>query len=156
MDNLKEIKITDSYLGLDQDVRKCQNVESLFSCTTRQYTETIMQECGCLPLNIYLSKQVKKVWIFWFRSCHILQVPLCSPKDLKCVDRISLNDATCIKPCSGLIVSSLSKTELKQNVEDLLYFAEDYNTYKIITPSPYFGSNGKLLILNLFYFIKVF
>ena len=37
LDNLKEIKITDSYLGLDQDVRKCQNEESLFSCTTRQY-----------------------------------------------------------------------------------------------------------------------
>ena len=91
-----------------------------------------------------------------YRSCHVFQVPLCSPKDLKCVDRISLNDATCLKPCSGLIVSSLSKTELKQNVEDLLYFAEDYNTYKIITPSPYFRSNGKKLILNLFHFIKVF
>ena len=93
---------------------------------------------------------------FKSRQCYILQEPLCSPKDLECVDGISLNDVSCLKPCSGLIVSSLSKTELKQNVEELLYFAEDYNTYKTITPSPYFGSNGKLLILNLFHFIKVF
>ena len=93
---------------------------------------------------------IKGVWICQFRSCHVLQVPLCSPQDLECVNRIRLNDADCLKPCSGLIVSSLSKTELKQNVEDLLYFAEDYNTYKIITPSPFYGSNGKLLILTNF------
>ena len=83
---------------------------------------------------------------FKSRQCYILQEPLCSPKDLECVDGISLNDVSCLKPCSGLIVSSLSKTELKPNFDDLLYFTEDYNTYKILTTSPYYANNGKMLI----------
>ena len=48
---------------------------------------------------------------------------------MECVESVVIDHFSCLKPCSGLIVSSLSKTELKQNVEDLLYFAEDYNTY---------------------------
>ena len=59
LDDLKEIRVTDSYLGLDQNVRKCQNQETVFNCTTRHYTETLMKECGCLPMSIHLSKQVE-------------------------------------------------------------------------------------------------
>ena len=56
---LKEVEVTDSYLGLDLDIRKCQNEEPFDNCTTRQYINTIIQECGCLPLNMILSNEVK-------------------------------------------------------------------------------------------------
>ena len=78
----------------------------------------------------------------------ICQESLCTSKEMECAEGVVIDNFSCLKPCSGLIVSSLSKTELKQNVEDLLYFAEDYNTYKIITPSPYFESNGKIFIFK--------
>ena len=54
---LKEIDVTESYLGLDQDVRGCQNEESLDVCTTRHYIKTLLDQCGCLPLNIQLTEK---------------------------------------------------------------------------------------------------
>ena len=56
---LKEIEVTDSYLGLDLDFRKCQNKEPYYNCTTRTYIDTILSECGCLPFNIRISNKVK-------------------------------------------------------------------------------------------------
>ena len=61
---LKEIKATDSYLGLDQDVRKCQNDEPLSNCTTKKYIEAILSQCKCLPSNLRLSNEVRKIKMF--------------------------------------------------------------------------------------------
>ena len=55
---LTEIKVTESYLSLDQNVRECQNEEPFYNCTTRKYFDTILRECGCLPLHIRLSNKV--------------------------------------------------------------------------------------------------
>lgn len=63
LNDLKEIEITDSYLGLDREVRECQNVEPLYNCTTRHYHDAIMEECGCLPVNIRLSHKVNQVFV---------------------------------------------------------------------------------------------
>ena len=52
LNSLKEILVTDSYLGLEQDVIQCQNEEPFDNCTTRQYRNTILGECGCLPLKL--------------------------------------------------------------------------------------------------------
>ena len=56
---LKEIKVTDSFLGLDEDVRGCQIDEALGNCVTRHYIDSLLKQCGCIPFNIKLSdKQV--------------------------------------------------------------------------------------------------
>ena len=47
---LKEIDVTDSFLGLEQDVRNCQNVETDDDCTTRHLIDNMRKNCGCLPL----------------------------------------------------------------------------------------------------------
>ena len=57
----KEINATESFLSMDQDVRNCQNKESFDNCTTRQYIESILKECKCLPLNMRLSNQVHMI-----------------------------------------------------------------------------------------------
>ena len=46
---LKDIVVTDSYLGLDMDVRNCQHEEPYVNCTTKKYLETFLGQCGCLP-----------------------------------------------------------------------------------------------------------
>ena len=57
---LKEIRATDSYLELDQNVRKCQNDEPLFNCTTRKYIEAVLFKCKCLPSNLRLVNKVRQ------------------------------------------------------------------------------------------------
>ena len=51
------VEVTDSFLGLDQEDRGCQ-LEPLYDCTTKQYLDALLEQCGCLPLNIRLSKKV--------------------------------------------------------------------------------------------------
>ena len=52
---LKEIKVTDSFLELDKDIRNCQSYNSKGSydnCTTRYFVEQMRINCGCLPYAI--------------------------------------------------------------------------------------------------------
>ena len=49
---MKEIQVTDEYMGLDENIRKCQNKETLEDCTTRQYIDTIQKECNCIPYSL--------------------------------------------------------------------------------------------------------
>ena len=49
---VKEIKVTDSYMGLDEMDRQCQNNEKLQECKTKQYVDALLNDCGCLPLSI--------------------------------------------------------------------------------------------------------
>ena len=60
LNNMKEISVTDSFLGLDRDTRNCQNIETYNDCKTRLYVETLRSECGCLPLSLKLSEKVKE------------------------------------------------------------------------------------------------
>ena len=57
--SLKEISVTESFLGLDRDTIKCQNIESYNDCKTRLYVRNMRKECGCLPLSLSLSEKVK-------------------------------------------------------------------------------------------------
>ena len=49
---MKSIKVTDSYLDMDNDMKDCQNGEDLDICTTRQHTEAFVAKCGCIPFRI--------------------------------------------------------------------------------------------------------
>ena len=49
---LKQIKVTDSYLSLEQSVRGCQNEEGLHNCTTRHYLFSLLEHCRCLPFHL--------------------------------------------------------------------------------------------------------
>ena len=58
LDAIKEIKVTQSFLGLEQHVRGCQNKEPFYNCTTRHYNDQFVNQCQCLPFNINMG-QVK-------------------------------------------------------------------------------------------------
>ena len=59
LQSLKEIVVTDSFMGLARDARKCQNIETVDECTTRLYVENFRQQCGCLPLTLKMSEKVQ-------------------------------------------------------------------------------------------------
>ena len=52
---LTSIEVTDSYLGLDEKVKKCQKEEPLQNCTTRRCRDTLLGQCGCLPFHMNLE-----------------------------------------------------------------------------------------------------
>ena len=58
---MKEVKVTDSFLGLDQVVRGCQNQESLHDCSTRNHIDTYLDKCGCRPFNMKFSHKVNRL-----------------------------------------------------------------------------------------------
>ena len=56
---LEEIRVTDSYLGLDQKVRGCQNgKEDYQTCLTNQLIENTRDKCECMPLRTCLQEKV--------------------------------------------------------------------------------------------------
>ena len=57
--SMKETSVTDSFLGLDKDIKNCQTIESVDDCKTRLYIEKIRNKCRCLPLSINLSDKVE-------------------------------------------------------------------------------------------------
>ena len=49
---VKEMRVTDEYLGLDENIRKCQNMETFEDCTTRNYIDATVKNCKCVPYSL--------------------------------------------------------------------------------------------------------
>ena len=141
LDALKEIKVTDSYLGLDQDVRGCQNEESLNNCKTKHYLKTLLEKCDCLPFNIRLSEKVSN--IMWPISLiTMLQDPICTSADkFQCMKSIKNNRSECLHPCSGLLISSFTKSGEGKDLESLI--SRDVAAYRNFTKWSRFPSGIK-------------
>ena len=94
--SLKEISVTDSFMGLDKDFRKCQNIETYNSCKTRLYIEQLRQKCGCLPFSLKMSAKVsfiilKSIYIY----VNNLQDALCmTKKEITCSQTITTPNST--------------------------------------------------------------
>ena len=65
-----------------------------------------------------------------------MQDPICSSKELECVNNVKVGNFSCLYPCSGLIVTSFSRSKLKSNLDELIPMIQEYNQYKIITQNP--------------------
>ena len=49
---VKDIKVTDSYLGLGQELTNCQTKEARSDCLTRSHMARVLSECRCAPLSM--------------------------------------------------------------------------------------------------------
>ena len=58
------------------------------------------------------------------------------------MNEVNIDSSSCLKPCSGLIVTSFSKTAVTKGSKNLDPILNDYNKYKTITDYPR-GQNGK-------------
>ena len=55
---VKQVQVTDEYLGLDLKTRGCQNDNTYEDCVTELYIDLLTKECKCLPFNLQnFSKQ---------------------------------------------------------------------------------------------------
>ena len=72
----------------------------------------------------------------------IFKETLCtSPQELDCVNNVKVDTSSCLKPCSGLIVTSFAKSKLENDLETLFPILGHYNDYKKVTTYPS-GANG--------------
>ena len=61
---------------------------------------------------------------------------------MNCIDNIKVDTSDCLKPCSGLIVTSFTKTQENRNMDNWLTVLDDYKVYKKVTTFPS-GQMGK-------------
>ena len=82
--------------------------------------------------SLYIIKNVN------IADLHIFKETLCtSSQELEdCVNNVKVDTSSCLKPCSGLIVTSFVKSELKKNLETLFPIFGQYKLYKKVTTYP--------------------
>jgi hypothetical protein len=57
--SVKEIDGTEAFLALDNDIKVCQNEETLADCSTKKLIKTSLDLCKCVPYKLRnCSKQV--------------------------------------------------------------------------------------------------
>ena len=61
---------------------------------------------------------------------YTLQESLCTLQKLECVENIKIDTSSCLKPCTGLIVTSLSKSKSEQSMKNLHSLERSYNLFK--------------------------
>ena len=49
---VKQILPTEDFLGLNDDIKKCQDQETYEECTTRAFTRDITEKCLCTPFAL--------------------------------------------------------------------------------------------------------
>ena len=49
---IKDIKVTEEFLGLGREITRCQTRESRADCVSRRYEEQVLTSCHCAPLYI--------------------------------------------------------------------------------------------------------
>ena len=59
MNVIKEVQVTDSFLGLDQSDRKCQDDEPYEDCVAESFIKAIAHKCNCLPFNLISEVNMK-------------------------------------------------------------------------------------------------
>ena len=58
LNNVKEMKVTEEFLTLHENIRNCQNTETILDCRSRKIVDRLLNECNCLPFSINQNKKV--------------------------------------------------------------------------------------------------
>ena len=69
LENLKEMKVTKSFLGLDEDIRKCGGKKTTVECNEDLLMKEIVGTCNCVPLNIKDFNQPENNVNICFNAC---------------------------------------------------------------------------------------
>ena len=74
LNNVKQVEVTEDFLGLDQDVIECQKDVTYGDCMTRQYVESLIDYCQCVPFSIVQPDQVYVLILILIQYTDILKV----------------------------------------------------------------------------------
>ena len=65
------------------------------------------------------------------------------------MNNVKVDNSSCLKSCSGFIVSSFAKSEPNKNLESLFPIFREYNNYKNVTTYPSGANSMKHRIIQL-------
>ena len=59
--DLKDVRVTEEFLGLGREITKCQNVEFRRDCLAREQVARMLSHCHCAPLHLrsHFPRQVR-------------------------------------------------------------------------------------------------
>ena len=134
---LKEVEVTDAYLGMNIEKRNCQIKEPFDDCTTRTIVENILNECMCLPLDIgHINKSVSISLNLKLTELKC-KVPICTVEEMECVGLMNKKKSDCYQNCEGLYVTSFIKSDTDERGSSFLRsISADYDLYKGIIKFP--------------------
>ena len=72
LSGVKEVKVTEDFVGLGEEITRCQTVQSRADCLTGKYLARALNSCHCAPLNIishYDTQVDNKVVTRWRFFC---------------------------------------------------------------------------------------
>ena len=75
--DIKNIEVTEEFVGLGRTVTRCQTEEFRLDCQARRQKEKVLSRCRCAPYTL--------------RSHYGEAVPICSAAALDCVRRVALS-----------------------------------------------------------------
>ena len=60
LSGVKEVKVTEDFVGLGEEITRCQTGQSRADCLTEKYLARALSTCHCAPVNIisYYDSQV--------------------------------------------------------------------------------------------------
>ena len=61
LNNVKEVLVTESFLGMEQETIGCSNKEDTGSCHTRRYLERLNATCHCIPFSLKYHLNITQV-----------------------------------------------------------------------------------------------
>ena len=74
LSDIKNIEVTEEFVGLGQKVTRCQTEEYTEDCILRKLRERALAQCRCAPFNL--------------RSYYGDQIAICSPSQLECIEKV--------------------------------------------------------------------
>ena len=119
---VKEMKVTDSYMGLPHDVKQCQNKEVYLDCKTEEYLHAVMNTCMCLPFGLK-----------YFNDSNI---SICNSTQTTCALEAKNLESKCLNRCEGLVVTSYSHRNKSNVLDKMVDLIESYKKYKAIIDLP--------------------
>ena len=115
LNNVKEIKVTKQFLGLNMDIIGCQNVNSLSDCKTEQYRSTLKEQCHCSPLSLNPKEKVIKFDNINFRYISFQEICITTDQQM-CVKNLKVDFSKCSYKCDGMDVISYDKIEINSEM----------------------------------------
>ena len=107
LSSIKQITVTEEFVGLGEKVTRCQTEEYRVDCLSRRFRDSLLASCKCSPWNL--------------RSHLGSSLQVCSPAGLDCVRGLGVPGGDCLEKCEGTVMDAVRfNSEREEEGRELL------------------------------------
>ena len=128
--DVKEIKVTEEFLGLGEKETGCGVEEVKSDCVTRRYRDHLLASCGCAPFSLasHYGEEVHNFSVKDYISNHY-EAEVCNSTQLDCVANLEVEPGECVEQCEGSIME-VERILDDRNEGDLREYLFHYEKFK--------------------------